>query len=183
MIPDTGSISPPLRISCLLLLLLALSGCAGYQLGVDSLYRPDVKTVHVPIFQSDSYRRGLGEQLTEAVVKQIELRTPYKVVSAADADSQLTGKIVSQQKRVLAENFFDEPRDIETEIVVEVSWFDRQGDALMQRVVGPSAPAAPIRIGQAVNFVPESGQSLATAHQEAVQKLSRQIIDQMELRW
>jgi hypothetical protein len=171
------------RFPGLLLLLVAISGCAGYQLGVDSLYRPDVKTVHVPIFQSESYRRGLGEQLTEAVVKQIELRTPYKVVSASSADSQLQGTILYQHKRVLAENSFDEPRDLETEIVVEVSWIDRQGDALMQRIVDPDVPAVPIRIGQAVNFVPESGQSLATAHQEAIQKLARQIIDQMELRW
>ena len=76
------------RFLGLLLGLVAISGCAGYQLGIDSLYRPDVKTVHVPIFQSDSYRRGLGEQLTEAVVKQIESRTPYKVVSASDADTK-----------------------------------------------------------------------------------------------
>jgi hypothetical protein len=53
----------------------------------------------------------------------------------------------------------------------------------MQRVAGPSAAAVPIRIGQAVNFVPESGQSLATAHQEAIRKLAQQIVDQMELRW
>ncbi|MFP6648732.1 MAG: LPS assembly lipoprotein LptE [Pirellulaceae bacterium] len=183
MNPDPGTMNRVLRIPALLLFLLVMSGCAGYQVGVDSLYRPDVKTVHVPIFQSDSYRRGLGEQLTEAVVKQIESRTPYKVVSRSDADSQLNGKILYQRKRVLAENSFDEPRDLETEIVVEVSWIDRQGDALMQRVAGPSEPAVPLRIGQAVNFVPESGQSLATAHQEAIQKLARQIIDQMELRW
>jgi hypothetical protein len=117
------------------------------------------------------------------VVKQIEVRTPYKVVSASNADSQLLGTIIYQRKRVLAENAFDEPRDLETEIVVEVSWIDRQGDALMQRIVDPTVPALPIRIGQAVNFVPESGQSLATAHQEAIQKLARQVVDQMELRW
>ncbi|MFP6750742.1 MAG: LPS assembly lipoprotein LptE [Pirellulaceae bacterium] len=184
MNPDLSMpITRLVRFPGLLLGLVAISGCAGYQLGLDSLYRPDVKTVHVPIFQSDSYRRGLGEQLTEAVVKQIESRTPYKVVSASDADSRLNGAIVYQRKRVLAENSFDEPRDLETEIVVEVSWIDRQGDALMQRVVDPAAAVLPIRIGQAVNFVPESGQSLATAHQEAIQKLARQIVDQMELRW
>ena len=166
----------------LALLLLLCSGCAGYQLGVDSLYRPDVKTVKVPIFQSGSFRRGLGEQLTEAVVKQIESRTPYKVVSSSDADSELNGKILYQRKRVLAENSFDEPRDIETEILVEVSWTGRRGELLMKRSAAPEATGT-IRIGQAINFVPESGQSLATAHQEAIQKLARQIVDQMELRW
>ena len=41
---------------------------------------PDVSTVYVPMIESGSYRRDLGERLTEAVAKQIELKTPYKVV-------------------------------------------------------------------------------------------------------
>ena len=40
-------------------------GCAGYQVGHRSLYRPDIRTVHVPVVQSDSFRRYLGERLTE----------------------------------------------------------------------------------------------------------------------
>ncbi|HEY6562999.1 MAG TPA: hypothetical protein VIY86_00755, partial [Pirellulaceae bacterium] len=58
---------------------LATCGCAGYYLGSPTLYRPDIATIQIPIFESDSYRRFLGERLTEAVVKQVELKTPYKV--------------------------------------------------------------------------------------------------------
>mgnify|MGYP001256231146 CR=1 FL=1 len=169
-------------IAASLVLITLLAGCAGYQLGLDSLYRPDIKTVHVPVFDSDSYRRGLGEQLTEAVVKEIESRTPYRVVSSTAADSILRGRILTDRKHVLAENSFDEARDIETELLVEVSWLDRQGEYLLQRSVANSGKAS-LEIGQAVNFVPEAGQSLATAHQEAIQKLARQIVGQMELRW
>ena len=43
------------------------------------------------MFQSDSYRRGLAEQLTEAVCKEIEKRTNYKVVNNPNADSVLSG--------------------------------------------------------------------------------------------
>src|SRR4051794_4304229 len=74
---------------------LGLAGCAGYQIGRGGLYRPDVRTVHVPVAQSDSYRRYLGERLTEAVVKEIELRTPYKVVDSASADSVLNIRLMS----------------------------------------------------------------------------------------
>lgn len=162
---------------------MVLVGCAGYQVGLDSLYRPDVKTVHVPVFESDSYRRGLGEQLTEAVIKEIESRTPYRIASSASAaDSILRGRILTDRKRVLAENAFDEARDIETELLVEVSWLDRQGEYLLQRTVADQGKAS-LQIGQAVNFVPEAGQSLVSAHQEAIQKLARQIVGQMELRW
>ncbi len=70
--------------------LIAQSGCIGYQVGAGSLYAPDVATVYVPMIESDSYRRDLGERLTEAVCKEIELKTPYKVVSTPDADSILS---------------------------------------------------------------------------------------------
>ena len=74
--------------TCLLSVLLA--GCTGYQLGNQNLFRPDIRTVHVPIVQSESFRRGLGERLTESMVKEIELRTPYKVVDAIAAVSMVS---------------------------------------------------------------------------------------------
>ena len=90
------------------LIILTSVGCTGYQLGNQTLFRPDIRTVHVPIVQSESFRRGLGERLTEAIVKEIELRTPYKVVDASNADSIFQARLVDEHKRVIAENQFDE---------------------------------------------------------------------------
>ena len=168
--------------AALLGLLLFLSGCAGYQLGQRSLYRPDIRTVHVPVVQSDSFRRYLGERLTEAVVKQVELRTPYKVVDADAADSVLNVRLVSDAKKILANNRFSEPRDIETDFFVQVSWIDRRGDLIMSHDDVPAAPLL-VNLGQQTNFVPEGGQSLITAQQEAIEKLAQQIVGQMELAW
>jgi hypothetical protein len=173
--------------SALVLILLAIvaaahSGCAGYQLGRRSLYRPDVRTVHVPMVQSDSYRRYLGERLTEAIVKEVELRTPYKVVDSASADSVLSVRLVSDAKKILANNRFSEPRDIETDFFVQTSWIDRRGDLIMSQDNLPAAPLL-VNLGQQTNFVPEGGQSLVTAQQEAIDKLAQQIVGQMELAW
>jgi hypothetical protein len=162
--------------------LLAQSGCAGYQIGQRSLYRPDIRTVHVPMIRSNSFRRYLGERLTEAVVKEIELKTPYKVVDAAAADSVLNVELVSESKGVLAENRFDEPRDIETDFFIQVSWVDRRGDLIMSHSDVPSQPLL-VNISQDANFVPEGGQSLATAQQESIRRLAEQIVGQMELAW
>jgi Lipopolysaccharide-assembly len=162
--------------------LASLPGCAGYQIGRRSLYRPDVRTVHVPMIQSDSYRRYLGERLTEAIVKEIELRTPYKVVDADSADSVLSVRLVSDAKRVLANNRFSEPRDIETDFFVQASWIDRRGDLIMSQDNLPAAPLL-VNLGQQANFVPEGGQSLITAQQEAIQKLAQQVVGQMEMAW
>jgi hypothetical protein len=171
-----------LCLLAIMMLAIPFPGCAGYQIGQRSLYRPDVRTVHVPMIQSDSYRRYLGERLTEAVVKEIELRTPYKVVDSAAADSVLSVRLVSDTKRILANNRFSEPRDIETDFFVQTSWVDRRGDLIMSHDDVPAAPLL-VNLGQQTNFVPEGGQSLVTAQQEAIQKLAQQIVGQMELAW
>lgn len=159
--------------------LLLLSGCAGWQVGNRSLYRPDIATVHVPMVQSDSFRRNLGERLTEMIVKEIELKTPYKVVDAASADSVLAVRIASESKRVLSETRNDDVRDYETDFFVQMSWSDRRGDLITG---GGRIPFAPLlmNISQQANFVPEGGQSLTTAQQEALQRLAVQIVGQME---
>jgi hypothetical protein len=176
---------PHLRIVLgLIVLAMAASstGCASYQFGNRCLYRPDIRTVHVPIVQSDSFRRNLGERLTEQICKQVELKTPYKLTDADSADSILTARIVSESKRVLATNGLDEARDIETDFFVQVRWVDRRGDLIMSHTDVPVQPLL-INVSQATNFVPEGGQSLVTSHEEALLRLADQIVGQLEMPW
>ncbi len=170
------------RLLVLTCLLTLLTGCAGYQVGPQGLYPAHLRTVHVPMFQSDSYRRGLGELLTEAVVKEIERRTPYKVVGPDAADSVLIGRILSEDKSVLSENIFDEPRELEVELRVEIEWIDSSGGAVLGCATVPVAPLA-AQLTQTATFVPEGGQSIATAQQEAVRDLAREIVNQMQAWW
>ncbi len=169
-----------LSVTCMLF--ATLLGCAGYRIGACSLYPPDVRTVHVQVFENESFRRGLGERLTEAVVKEIELKTPMKVVTAANADSVLYGRIVDVQKLVLIENRNDEPRDIETRFRVDINWVDRRGNAIAQRTSLPLSSLL-LTVSQSADFVPEAGQSIATSQQEAIQRLAEQIVSQMEAAW
>ncbi|HPM83489.1 MAG TPA: LptE family protein [Candidatus Anammoximicrobium sp.] len=174
------------RIRCLqsmLVLAVALSGgCASYQVGQATLFRPDIRTVHVPVFESDSLRRNLGERLTEAVIKEIESRSPYKVVGTPDADSILSGRIVAEAKRAVAENRNDDVRDLETEMTVEVRWISRRGEMLMQRSSMPFGPLN-MTVAEDVQFFPEAGQSLQTAQQMVIEHLAREIVGQMEIWW
>ncbi len=165
-----------------LAMLLCLSGCAAYQVGNHTLYRTDILTVAVPVFESESLRRILGERLTEAVIKEIELNTPYKVTQGLGADSVLTGRIINDAKYVITENINDEPRDLEIEFLVEVSWRDRRGNNLLQTQTFP-LPAGLIEIGQAGHFLPEGGPSMATAQQELLERMAKQIVARMELPW
>ncbi|HWA98798.1 MAG TPA: LptE family protein [Pirellulales bacterium] len=162
--------------------LLLLPGCMGYMVGNRTLYPPDIRTVYVPMFDSTSFRRGLGEEITEAVVKQIELKTPFKVVNTPDADSILSGKLIADTKGVLVKPPTDEQRLIQLNYRVEVSWLDRRGDQIRQTQSLP-IPDSMVLIDQPTNYVPEVGQSISTATMQTVNNLAEQIVSLMEAPW
>jgi hypothetical protein len=159
-----------------------LSGCAAYQFGNSSLYNPNIRTIHVPVVRNDTFRHEIGVQLTEALVRSIEMRTPYKVVGDPNADSTLTCRITGQGKRVIAENLFDEPRALNNMISVELTWTDRRGNLLLTNRFVPAGELA-FYFVQGNDFIPEGGQSIATSQQKAVEQLAEQIVGQMESRW
>lgn len=163
------------RRSFVAVLLLCCIGCAGYNVGNQFLYRSDIRTVHVAMVESESFRKFLGPQLTEAVVKEIELGTPLTITEPALADSFIQGRLITAQKRVIGEDRSDEPRELLIDYRLEVSWVDRTGVPLMQRQL--------VRLDLDVAFVPEGGQSMATAQQELIQRIAREIVGQMEMPW
>lgn len=149
---------------------------------VGNLYGPEVRTVEVPIFQNDTFRRGIEYQLTEAVQKEIQTRTPYRLSKGPGTDTRLTGRIVGIRKNVLGETQYDDPRELQLSLQVVVTWEDlRTGRVLATQEV-PIHPQAIPLTGQA-DFAPEIGQSLATATQEATNRLAAQIVNMMETPW
>src|SRR5262249_39528773 len=157
-------------------------GCLGSRVGPASLYARDIATVYVPMIESDSYRRDLGERLTEAVVKEIELKTPYKVVNTPDADSILTCRLMSDSRNRLIQNGFSDPRVSLTDLRAQVNWINRRRQPLVPVQMIP-IPADLLNISQTSNLIPEAGQSVATSQQEAIQRLARQIVGTMEAPW
>ena len=103
--------------------------------------------------------RDLGERLTEAVGKEIELKTPFKVVGSPDADSILSVRLISDTKRVTIENPNDDPRAIEVNMLAEVTWLNRRREPLRL----PSALILPpelLPFNQTASLLPEAGLSV-----------------------
>lgn len=156
-------------------------GCACYHFGADTLYPPDIHTVYVPMFESDSFRRDLGEQLTEAVCKEIEKRTPFKVVGSPNADSVLTGRIHADTKHVLVREPNNEGRVDEMGLVITVTWADRHG--VVQREGTVPLPPELVTLTQTNQLIPEYGQSTVTSLEKVMQGLAKKIVDLMEAPW
>jgi hypothetical protein len=166
--------------------LLAASGCAGYRFGNNTLYAPNVRTIYVPMVQSDSFRTtpavDIGERLTEALCKEIEKRTPFKIVGSEDgADSVLTARIVADTKRMVVESPTDQSRNVELNYQALVTWADRGGTVIASGEV--PMPAATVDVGQSAALVPEYGRSVVSTQQEAIVKMAQQIVGLMEEPW
>src|SRR5205807_1475741 len=124
-----------------------LSSCAGDGnftiLGYTTRpnYDTSVHTIRVPIFKNQTFYRGLEFQLTQAVIREIESKTPYKVVSAGcDADTELTGNIVIFTKAILNRNQLNEVREAETTLGVEVIWRNLHTGEILSLPKGPPPP-------------------------------------------
>lgn len=109
----------------------------GYTVG--PLHDTRYRTIYVPIFENRAFQagplRGLEYNLTEAVQREIEKTSPYKVVSSRErADTELLGAIVATPKYILNRNQLNEIREGEMELRVELVWRDvRTGEILSKQ--------------------------------------------------
>jgi len=155
-------------------LCLAAAGCAYTR---EPVYPADIRTVAVPIFENRSTYRDVQFDLTEALIKQIELRTPYKVVSPELADTVLRGSVVHVSQNVLSRRRAGGlPQELEMQITAHLEWTDvRSGNVLRSRrgltATGRYIPATPV------------GQPLEFARHAAVEHLAQSIVDLMRDDW
>lgn len=166
------------------LLLLAAAGC-GYQLAGTadpsagdqprSLYRHDVQTVAVPTFTNVTYRRGLEQSLSKAIVQNIEAHTPYKVVSEQTADTVLEGEIVFAGNLPLSVNpFTNLPQEQLFSITVNFTWKDlRTGQILVQRR----------NFDQKASYYPTLGEHPQVGSADAIQQLALGIVQELQADW
>lgn len=162
--------------------LLLLSGCAAYHIGNQGLFPSDVRTVGVSIVGNETWRRGYGERLTEAIVREIENRTPYKVVEASRADTVLEVTITGENKTVTFQNDWADPREISLGMTLRASWTDRR-TAEVRQSQDINMEQAALNLSAATPLVTEVGQSNTTSSQALMENLARSIVGLMENKW
>ena len=129
------------RIAWLVLTLAlcaAMTGCAsdGHFEVLGYTTRPpfdtSIRTVFVPIFGNKTFLRNVEFEMTKAIIREIEWKSPYKVVDNREAaDTELIGTIVGRRKGVINVDPLGGVREAEMGLVVEVTWKDlRSGKTL-----------------------------------------------------
>lgn len=164
------------------ILCLIACGC-GYQQGASkdtgyrwsSVYRPDVRTVAVPIFASKDFARGVEFSLSKALVNQIEANTPYKVAPRERADTILEGEIVEIRVNTLSEDRRAAvPQEQLLNITVNFTWKDlRTGRILVNRRGWE----------QTATWYATLGEGRFEGSQAAAEKLALAIVHEMQSDW
>jgi len=116
-----------LQIGC------ASESIAGYTSG--ALYSTKYRSVAVPIFKNSSTDRAIVFQLEDALVKEIESATPYKVSSEARADTVLRGTVSKVDLQMLSQSLGTGlTEEMAFKVTIEFEWIDmRTGKPIVSR--------------------------------------------------
>jgi len=165
-------------------------------------YDCSIRTVFLPIEKNKTMVRGLEFDLTRAIMREIQTKTPYKIVdSPRAADTELICNIVNRKKEILNQNQLGETREGVVTMMIEVIWRDlrpgHEGNLLSGK--GQRVPQLdksgntikynpddkkrdlPVLVTPATTYQPELGASITTAQQELVNKAAVQIVSMMEV--
>jgi hypothetical protein len=140
-------------------------------------YDASVRTVGVPIFANQTFARGTELTLTDAIIKQIQQQTPWRVVSPERADTVIEGAITNAELGLLS----NDPRTGLAEeqtyrLTVRYSWRDnRTGETRVARenftATGVFAPAR------------GAGERIESGQRDAIDELARDIVATMRSAW
>lgn len=164
-------------------LVLALSSLSGLLGGcgytMETPYRKGVATVAVPMWQRGAkvYYRDIEISLTQAIVKNIQAETPYRIVDRSKADTILEGTLERVDQHVLS---FDprtgNAREIEVRLTVNFTWKDlRTGKILAEKK----------NFRASSTFIPlhPMDEEFFLGNEDALNKLALQIVEQMSEPW
>jgi hypothetical protein len=151
---------------------LFATGC-GYS--TDRPFADDIQTVHVKMLHSREFRRDLEFSLTEALVKRIEMDTPYRVAPLKTADSVFSGEILEVRNRTMGDEFETQlPRETASTIVLAFRWKDlRTGKILAEH---PSFPWT-------VHYIPPVGESFEVGMVRGLDQMAEAVVERMETPW
>lgn len=162
-----------------------ITGCAssdgsGERTGytAQSLYPEKYYSIAVPIFDNRTYYTGVEREITDALIKEIQKRTPYAVVNNNDAaETELSGTITGVEKtRLNRSRGSGLVREMLLSVTVDFQWRDvRTGKMIVQRqnfsVGDEYMPSRPV------------GETPEIAEFGVSQRLAEQIVAAMRDQW
>lgn len=163
-----------IKLSIYVVLLFFIIPVVSCSYSSKSLLRSNVRSIYIPIFENNTFRRGYEFDITKAVRDQILLKTRLNIVDKDEADSILFGRITGVDENVLIEDTSDNIVESRATITVEIRWVDkRTGRAIVDRK----------NIKRPTEFIVRRSETLSSASEEAFVRVALGIIEAMEEDW
>ena len=160
-----------MQFTCVLVLLALITGC-GYT--TKSLISRKINSIFIPIFGNYTFRSGLEFDLTTALKDEIMSKTKLRIVRKDNADTILTGKIVTVTEGVITSNARDNIIENQVTISVNIALMDRRTGRELISMDGLSNKA---------EYIVTRGENIKTATQECLAGLAEKIVYQLEEKW
>jgi hypothetical protein len=161
-------------------LCLAMGACSsdptqGYSFTAS--HDGSVRTVAVPIFQNPTHTYGLEVELTDAIIKEIQAKTPWRVTREGTANTTLSGTLTdSRLRRLSIGRGTGYSQELAVELTVDFDWKDvRTGKTLVSRRSFTASEA----------FVPATpaNERIEGGQHAAIQRLARDIVAELRSNW
>jgi hypothetical protein len=152
-------------------------GCEPGGYSMESLYPSQIDSVWIDmaVRGDEVYRRQLETRLTEAVIKEIQVETPYTILERDKADSVLNMEVVAVIQQVAAFNpDTGDPIDKQMTFIVNFTWTDlTTGEQLVDKK------------GFQVSdiYIPPLGEDFFQGSQAVIEKAARRMVEQMRTDW
>jgi len=168
------------RICSMVLCFCATVGCSsnpttGYS--NSSLFSQQYRSIAVPIFENETMTRNMEFMLADALVKQIQSRTPYRVLDDTRADTLLRGTITNIKLQTITRS---KTTGLDNEVMINVTVnFEWLNLSTGKRILGRD------NFTTSALFVPSrpSSEPLEMGQFAAIQQLSTDIVDQLQAAW
>ena len=164
-----------IKIKTLVLLsIVMLSVVLGCGYSSRSILKQNVHTVYIPIFDNNTFRRGLEYGLAKAIKDEIMFKTELRIVEKEDAETLLEGVIVDFNETVMVVDSNDNIVESRIFIVVDFTWKDVRTGRTIVKKEGIMAPT---------EFIVDHGETIETAKNESYVDIAEKIVDLMGENW
>ncbi len=148
-----------------------ISGC-GYT--NKPLISRKINSIYIPIFENETFRKGLEFDLTNAVKDEIMSNTKLRIAKKDNADTILTGKIQKVTESMLSSNVEDNIVEGRVTIYVDIKLVDRRtGRTLIEEK----------NVKQPAEYIVKRGENIKTASRESLVLLAEKIVSHLEEKW
>lgn len=159
-----------MRLLLLTIVVLCVSAC-GYRL--DGTFPAEHRTVSVDVFENRTFVPELGADVAEAVAREIQTRTPYRIAGVERSDTVLTGVVRRVEQDLLSRTPTTSlPQEVEVRVRIDFTWTDARTGAVLASAEG---------LEQVGRFVPPGtvGERVEVGDRQAIDRLAADVVSLM----